>query len=45
MDHPVVGKTEASRPGIKTAIVAAAIVVGAALIIYWPQIKAVFNIG
>jgi hypothetical protein len=35
----------ASRPGIKTATVAAAIVVGVALIVYWPQIKAILNLG
>ena len=35
----------ASRPGIKTAAVAGAIVLGIAFIVYWPQIKAAFNLG
>jgi hypothetical protein len=35
----------ASRPGKKTAMVAAAIVLGVAFIIYWSQIKAALNLG
>jgi hypothetical protein len=35
----------ASRPGKKTAIVTAAILVGIAFIVYWSQIKAALNLG
>jgi hypothetical protein len=35
----------ASRPGVKTATIAAAIVLGIAIIVYWSQIKAVLNLG
>ena len=35
----------ASRPGPKTAIVMAAIAIGIALIVYWPQIKSSLNLG
>jgi hypothetical protein len=33
----------ASRPGPKTAAVFGAIVIGIALIVYWAQIKALFD--
>lgn len=33
----------ASRPGPKTAAVLGAIVVGIALIVYWSQLKALFD--
>jgi hypothetical protein len=35
----------ASRPGVKTATVAAAIVLGIAIIVYWSQISAMLNLG
>ena len=35
----------ASRPGKKTAGVTAAILIGIAFIVYWPQIKALLNLG
>jgi hypothetical protein len=35
----------ASRPGPMTASVAAAAVMGILIIYYWPQIKALLNLG
>ena len=35
----------ASRPGLKTAAVMVAIMVGIALIVYWPQIKMSLNLS
>jgi hypothetical protein len=35
----------ASRPGKKTAIITAAILIGGGFIVYWSQIKAVLNLG
>ena len=35
----------ASRPGKKTAIVAAAILLGIGFLVYWSQIKAALNLG
>jgi hypothetical protein len=35
----------ASRPGVRTATVVAAIALGIAIIVYWSQIKAVLNLG
>jgi hypothetical protein len=40
---PEVKLEHASRPGPKTAVVLGAIVVGIAIIVYWAQIKAMFE--
>jgi hypothetical protein len=35
----------ASRPGKKTAIIAAVILIGGGFIVYWSQLKTALNLG